>query len=665
LAVDRWVDATEIPSLDLEVSTTVLDRKGRLLRAYTIADGRWRLPVEIGDVDPGYVDQLIAYEDKRFRSHWGVDLIAAARAIGQLVTNGEVVSGGSTLTMQVARLLEEAPTGSLKAKLRQVRLALALERRLSKTDILELYLTIAPFGGNIEGVRAASLSYFGKEPKRLTPAQTALLVALPQSPETRRPDRAALRARQARDRVLARLEKGGALSVDTARAARSEPAPEVRLRFPLVAPHLADRLRRQGGKTEHRATVDLAVQSAIETLLRNRVRQLGRDLSAAAMIVDHRSGEIIASVGSPHLFDTKRRGFIDMTRAIRSPGSTLKPLIYGLGFEAGLAHPETLIEDRPTDFGGYAPGNFDKTYRGTVSIREALQHSLNIPAVAVLDSVGPAQFMARMRRSGMKMHMPQSGSAGLAIGLGGVGVSLRDLVALYAGIARGGEAVALQERLGEPAQPARSRFLSAEAAWQVADILANAPPPSNGLVERIAFKTGTSYGYRDAWAIGFDGAHVIGIWIGRADAAPAPGILGINTAAPVLFEAFARLKPEHAPLSPPPANVLTISHAELPRPLQRFRHPAMRGNKAAPEPRIAFPPDGATVELGRAGRVSEPLTLKVRDGLPPFTWLADGAPLDVSRFDREVSFQPRGEGFLSISVIDRSGQSARSTFFIQ
>ena len=194
---------------------------------------------------------------------------------------------------------------------------------------------------------------------------------------------------------------------------------------------------------------------------------------------------------------------------------------------------------------------------------------------------------------------------------------------------------------------------------------ANAPPPSNGLVERIAFKTGTSYGYRDAWVIGFDGAHVIGIWIGRADAAPAPGILGINTAAPLLFEAFARLKPEPAPLSPPPANVLTISHAELPRPLQRFRHPAMRGNKSAPEPRIAFPPDGATVELGRAGRVSEPLTLKVRDGLPPFTWLADGAPLDVNRFDREVSFQPRGEGFLSISVIDRSGQSARSTFFIQ
>lgn len=665
VAADRWVEATEIPALDLEVSTTVLDRGGRLLRAYTVADGRWRLPVNVRDVDPGYIDQLIAFEDKRFRSHWGVDPIAALRAVGQLITNGDVVSGGSTLTMQVARLLEEAPSGNVKAKLRQVRLALALERRLSKTEILELYLTIAPFGGNIEGVRAASLSYFGKEPKRLTPGEAALLVALPQSPEARRPDRAPFRARQARDRVLSRLEQGDVLKADTARSARSERTPEARLRFPLIAPHLADRLRREGGGVVHRATVDRDVQVTLQELLRSRVGRMGRDLSAAVIVADHRSGEVIASVGSPHLFDTKRRGFIDMTRAVRSPGSTLKPLIYGLGFEAGLAHPETLIEDRPTDFGGYAPGNFDKTYRGTVSIREALQHSLNIPAVAVLDSVGPARLMARMRRAGVDVQLPPGRNAGLAIGLGGVGVTLHDLVSLYAGIARGGETVALQERMGVRGAGDGARILSAEAAWQVGDILANAPTPNSAHTERLAFKTGTSYGYRDAWAVGFDGAHVIGVWIGRADAAPAPGILGINTAAPLLFEAFARVKPEPTPLAAPPSSVLTLSHSELPHPLQRFRHPAMRGHKDAPVPRIAFPPDGARVELGMEGRGSQPLTLKVRDGKPPFTWLADGEPLDVSRFDREVSFQPKGEGFLSISVIDRSGQSARAKFFIE
>ena len=664
-AIDRWVNETEMPPLTPEVSTTVLDREGRLLRAYTVADGRWRLPVNVGDVDAGYVDQLIAYEDKRFRSHWGVDPIASLRAIGQLIVNGSVVSGGSTLTMQVARLLEEAPSGSIANKLRQVRLALALERRLTKAEILNLYLTIAPFGGNIEGVRAASLSYFGKEPKRLTPGESAMLVALPQSPEARRPDRAPKQARLARDRVLARLEQGGSLSADDARAARSERTPDARVAFPLIAPHLSDRLRRVKNESVHRATVDRDVQTALEALLRSRVGQMGRNLSAAVIVADHKTGDIVASVGSPHLFDTRRRGYIDMTRAVRSPGSTLKPLIYGLGFEAGLAHPETLIEDRPTDFGGYAPGNFDKTYRGTVSIREALQRSLNIPAVAVLDSVGPARLMARLRRAGVDARLPPGRGAGLAIGLGGIGLTLHDLVAVYAGIARGGEAVALRERFGDLGGVDGARVLSAEAAWQVGDILANAPTPDSAHTERLAFKTGTSYGYRDAWAIGFDGAHVIGVWIGRADAAPAPGILGIDTAAPLLFEAFTRLKPEPTPLSPPPASVLTVSHSELPRPLQRFRHPSMAGRNKTSEPQIAFPPDGATVELALEGSARAPLTLKVRDGLPPFTWLADGKPLDVSRFDREVSYRPAGAGFLSISVIDRSGKSARTKLFVE
>ncbi len=664
-SADRWIEKTEIPSLTPEVSTTVLDRKGRLLRAYTVADGRWRLPVEVNDVDPGYLEQLIAYEDKRFWSHIGVDPIASLRAIGQLALNGKVVSGGSTLTMQVARLLEEAPSGNLKAKLRQVRLALAMERRLTKEEILTLYLTIAPFGGNIEGVRAASLSYFDKEPSRLTPSEAALLVALPQSPNARRPDRSPQNARRARDRVLARLEDSGVLSGDTAKAARSEGTPGARRRFPLRAPHLADRLRRESTQTIHRATIDRDLQSSVEDLFRTRIGSLGRNLSGAVIVADHQTGEIIASVGSPYLFDTSSRGFIDMTRAVRSPGSTLKPLIYGLGFEAGLAHPETLIEDRPTDFGGYTPGNFDKTYRGTVSIREALQKSLNIPAVAVLDSVGPAQLMARLRRAGVDAKLPPGRGTGLAIGLGGVGLTLRDLVALYAAIARGGEAVELRERLGQRTTRREGRVLSPEAAWQISDILASAPTPDMAHTERLAFKTGTSYGYRDAWAVGFDGAHVIGVWIGRADAAPAPGILGIDTAAPLLFETFSRLKSKSDPLSPPPDTVLTVSHSELPHPLKRFRHPSMAGRNESPKPKIAFPPDGATVELGIDGSRPTPLTLKVRDGLPPFRWLADGKPLNVSRFDREVSYQPDGGGFMSISVIDRSGKSARTKLFIK
>ena len=665
LAVDDWIDRTELPPLSPEVSATVLDREGRLLRAYTVADGRWRLQVELDGVDAGYISQLIAYEDKRFYAHAGVDPLSALRALGQFLMSGRIVSGGSTLTMQVARLLEAAPPRSLKAKLRQVRLALALERQLTKREILRLYLTIAPFGGNIEGVRAASLSYFGKEPRRLTPAQAALLVALPQSPEARRPDRAPDRARRARDRVLQRLEKRGVLTPGSVRAAQSEPAPDARHGFPMIAPHLSDRLRRSGAGSSHTATLNRDTQTALEDLLHDRIDRLGRTLSAAVIVADHGTGEIIASVGSPRLFDTRRRGFIDMTRAVRSPGSTLKPLIYGLGFEAGLAHPETLIEDRPTEFGSYAPGNFDKTYRGTVSIREALQRSLNIPAVAVLDSVGPARLMVRLRRAGINARLPAGRSTGLAIGLGGIGLTLHDLVSLYAGIARGGEAVALHERLAEQGAPRTARVLSPEAAWHVSDILANAPTPQSARSERLAFKTGTSYGYRDAWAVGYDGAHVIGVWVGRADAAPAPGISGIETAAPLMFDAFSRLKPRPVPLRAPPEGALTVSHSELPRPLQRFRHPAMPERTQAPDPRIAFPPDGATVALGIGTDGAAPLTLKVQDGLPPFTWLADGIPLKVSRFEREVSYHPIGAGYLSISVIDRSGRSARTKLFVE
>ena len=662
--VDRWIDTTELPDLSPAVSQTVLDREGRLLRAYTVADGRWRLPVEVGEVDENYINQLIAYEDKRFRSHWGVDPIAATRAVGQFIWHGEIVSGGSTLTMQVARLLEERSSKSLRGKLRQVRLALALERALSKDEVLKLYLTLAPFGGNIEGVRAASLSYFGKEPRRLTPAQAALLVALPQSPESRRPDRSPRAAKAARNHVLSRLETNGILSKDTARTAMTEQTPKARVNFPALAPHLADRLKREGGSVHH-ATVDHDLQTALEVLLRKRISAMDPNLSAALIVADHQTGEVLASVGSPHLLDTRRRGFVDMTRATRSPGSTLKPLIYGLGFEAGAAHPEMLIEDRPTNFNGYSPGNFDKTYYGTVSIREALQRSLNIPAVAVLDSVGPAQLIARLRRAGVKAKLPGGQAPGLAIGLGGVGLTLHDLVTLYAAMARGGEPITLRERTDAVPNNPSQRVLSAEASWQIGDILANAPTPHNARSERLAFKTGTSYGYRDAWAIGFDGQHVLGIWIGRPDGASARGVLGIETAAPVLFEAFNRLKPTPTSLAPPPDGVLTVSHGELPLPLRHFRHPAMTNRDGKPEPEIVFPPNGAKLDLTSGSGAFAPLTVKVRNGAPPFTWLADGQPLRVSRFDREVSFDPTGPGYVSISVIDRSGKAARTKVFIE
>ncbi|MFK7941404.1 MAG: penicillin-binding protein 1C, partial [Paracoccaceae bacterium] len=572
-----------MPDLNPAVSATVLDRDGRLLRAYQVSDGRWRLPVKTADVDANYIAQLLAYEDRRFRAHSGVDVLALVRATGQAAWHGRPVSGASTLTMQVARLLTETPTRSIVAKLAQIRLALALERELTKDEILGLYLTLAPFGGNIEGVRAASLSWFGKEPRRLTPAEAALLVALPQSPNTRRPDRAAKAARGARSRVLARAVRFGALSAEDAEAAGREPLPNRRRAFPQLAPHLADREARPGEAVT--LTISRDLQSALEGLLSARVLDMAPAQSAAIIVADHRTGEILAQVGSPGLDYPSRQGFVDMTSAVRSPGSTLKPLIYGLAFEDGIAHPESLIEDRPMAFGAYTPTNFDEAYSGTVSVRAALQRSLNVPAVALLEAVGPAALMTRLRRAGARPALPPGQRTSLAIALGGVGVRLTGLVQVFAGIAAGGKARPLHVHPAASKVPVR--MLSDGAAWQVADVLAGAPAPMAASNGQLAYKTGTSYGHRDAWAIGFDGAHVIGIWTGRPDATPVPGITGIRDAAPLLFEAFARLKRVPTPLAPPPADVLIVGHAELPGPLKQVR--AARRSSGVPEPEIAFP----------------------------------------------------------------------------
>jgi penicillin-binding protein 1C len=398
-AAALWI--APLPPLPFEqakqVSTTIVDHNGKLLRAFAMADGRWRLPAQTKDVDPGYLHLLLNYEDRRFRSHIGVDPLAMGRAAFQLVTRGHIVSGGSTITMQVARLMEPRQERSVAAKLRQMVRAIQLERKLSKDQILDLYLTLAPFGGNLEGVRAASFAYFGKEPKRLSLAESALLVALPQSPETRRLDRYPDVARAARDRVLSRMVEDGRVSVDDARHAKLEAVPRLRKPMPLLAPHATDQsLAIMKDEQRIQLTLDSTIQKALEQLAKDRALALGPDVSIGILAVDNESGDVLAHVGSSDYFDTRRAGQVDMTRAVRSPGSTLKPFIYGLAFEDGFVHPESLIEDRPIRYGSYAPENFDMTFQGTVTVRKALQMSLNVPAIALLDRVGSSRLTARI-----------------------------------------------------------------------------------------------------------------------------------------------------------------------------------------------------------------------------------------------------------------------------
>jgi penicillin-binding protein 1C len=374
----------------------------------------------------------------------------------------------------------------------------------------------------------------------------------------------------------------------------------------------------------------------------------------AIVVADHASGEILASVGSAGLVDDRRQGFVDMTAALRSPGSTLKPLVYALAFDEGLAHPETMIDDRPVTFGTYAPQNFDKQFRGEIRVREALQQSLNIPVVLLTDALGPARLLSAMGKAGMAYDLP-GGQPGLAVSLGGVGVTLQDMVQLYAALARGGVALPLTWRqTGD--RPEGQRLVSAVAAWQVGDILAGLAPPPGAPQNRLAYKTGTSYGHRDAWAIGFDGRHVIGVWMGRPDGTPVPGAFGAELAAPVLFQAFNRLKPQLDPQPPAPPATLLVANAELPQPLQRFRSRTAAFDAAPDAPAVAFPPDGAEVELLPAG-----LMVRVRGGTAPFTWLVDGAPLMVATRDRESILALPGTGFVTLSVIDAAGRSARAT----
>jgi penicillin-binding protein 1C len=664
LSVGAWWVASLGPAPlgeGLAFSTLVVDRDGKLLRPYTTPDGRWRLPAARENVDPRFLELLFAYEDRRFAAHLGVDPLALGRAFSQLITHGRIVSGASTITMQVARLLEVRSGRSLTTKLRQIVRAIEIERALTKDEILALYLSLAPYGGNLEGVRAASLAYFGKEPRRLTLGEAALLVALPQSPEHRRPDRSSDAVRHARDRVLDRVAASGRVPADEIARAKQEPVPDGRRPMPMLSPHAADAVVAAApDRTYHRLTIDATLQKNLEELARERARALGPDISVAILAVDHATGEVLARVASADYFDVRRAGQVDMTQALRSPGSTLKPFIYGLGFEDGLIHPDTLIEDRPIRYGSYAPENFDLTFQGTVTVRRALQLSLNVPAVAVLDKVGASRFTARLEQAGGALVLPSGEVPGLAMGLGGVGVKLADLVALYAGLARLGTTVPLTERFAAAGEdvPAPRRLLDPAAAWYVGNILLGTPPPENAAGGRIAFKTGTSYGYRDAWSVGFDGKRTIGVWVGRPDGAPVPGLVGRQAAAPILFDAFARTGKLPASLAAAPKGTLVAATGKLPPPLQRFRPGGLAGDSSEPQLRIMFPPNGARLELASDGAGKpDPIALKVTGGSGPLTVLINGHPLEAAAGRRTLFFEPDGPGFVRLTVMDGRGAS--------
>ncbi|MDR3526963.1 MAG: penicillin-binding protein 1C [Rhizomicrobium sp.] len=650
-------------------SPEVVDKNGVLLRAFLTRDGYWRMRTEVREVSPRYLAILKAYEDKHFDTHAGIDPGSMARAALQWVSAGHVVSGGSTLTMQVARLLEPPKRRSVLTKLFQMMRAVQLEERYSKDEILSFYLTLAPFGGNLEGVKAASLSYFGKPANQIDLAQAALLVALPQSPVKQRPDRHAIAALKGRDKVLTRMVQEGVVTASDAALARREGVPFARQTMPLIAPHLSEKLARSHPQSRIVTTLDGDIQTAVEQLAAQEVRYTGDGATMAIVVVENKTRNVVAYLGGTNYWG--KAGQIDLARRPRSPGSALKPFIYGLAFDDLILHPSTMMDDAPMNFGDFAPRDFSGDFKGEVTARDALRMSLNVPAVAVLEKVGPLAFTLVLQNAGAHLAFPTVDTApNAAFALGGLGISPLDITMLYAGIANGGEARGLRLVQGAPDAPSH-RLFGPVAAYYLRQILVGVSLPEGWAMgeglnrgRSIAFKTGTSAGFRDAWSVGFSNDYTVGVWVGRADGSSRPGHVGVDSAAPVLLKVFGLLPADKEPAPPIPTGAILVETTDaLPPSLRVFtRATALEMARAAtvPPPAIAYPPNGTVIPLPGLKDADKTILLKADGGKAPLTWLVNG--LLIGSYDRfqPALYLPQGEGNARITVVDSEGRSDTS-----
>ena len=634
-------------------SPLVTDRNGHWLAGFTVGDGTWRIKSDLDDIDPRFVKALIAIEDKRFYFHSGVDLPAIIRAMRTWKNLGEPASGASTLTMQLVRQFEPRER-NLKSKFIETFRAMQLELFMSKTEILESYLTRVSYGGNLEGVTAASLAYFGKPPHYLTDAEIALLISLPQAPEARRPDLRPKTARGGRNYILGKLVERGLLTEKRASEARDVKIKAMRHDIPEMAWITAYGLSKQG--TSVKTTLDRQLQQRIEKLTSNFVTPLHETVNTAVTIVHNPTREVRAHIASA---DRRRPGgWIDMTDRARSPGSTLKPFIYALAIDDGVASTGSYVQDAPTRFGSYQPENFNRRYYGDVRIFEALRHSLNVPAVALLDHVGGQRFEMALEDAGADITHLGGGaeSAGLALALGGAGLSVNDLALLYAALADGGRALPLKWTSNDNVSQAQKAYqlVSERAAQDITQVLRQSPTPSGRvpawLVKNappIAYKTGTSYGFRDAWAAGYTDEWTIIVWVGRPDGGPRTGKTGRLAAAPLLFDLFAQL-PHQGQYEP------YRKDRDAPAGLTKVSNVTDLG------PQILFPPDGAEILATGFGQEARGFHLAARSTAGQTKFYVDGQALKPQKQSLKVIWYPKTAGFYRVSAVDEKGRETVS-----
>lgn len=527
-------------------SPLMLDRDGGWLRVQVTPDdgGMVRIPVRRAEIPEPLVQALLNFEDRRYHWHLGVDPLAMARAAWSNLWAGRVVSGGSTITMQVARMLERRPR-TMRAKVREMLRAVQLELRYSKDEILEMYFNLAPYGGNLEGVGTASYYYYEKDVSKLRLDEIATLVALPNSPTLLNPKRGKDRLRRRRNDVLARMAEDGLIERERAEAAAALPVHAERRPVPFLAPHLAQAmLKAHPEELRFHTSIDRELQLRLERLLAEHVRRLSAYgiTNGAVVLIENQTRKVRAYVGSASFFDAVHDGQVDGAQALRSPGSTLKPFVYALGLDRGLIGVNTLLEDVPLNYKDWSPANFDGKWHGVVPAKDALARSLNVPAVRLAEKLEPNGLVHLLGEAGFRTVTASPNRYGLASVLGGVDVSLLELTNLYATLASGGahrRPIFLEE--DSSTEPARQLF-SPGAAYLVADILTDVRRPELPdswkdavSMPRVAWKTGTSYGHRDAWSVGFTSRWTVGVWVGNFDGAGVPELIGVEAAAPLLF----------------------------------------------------------------------------------------------------------------------------------
>ena len=629
--------------------STLIYAQNTPIHIFHSQDEKLRIRTTVEEVDPLYLKTLLEREDKYFFSHPGINPFALLRATYQRIRYGHVISGGSTISMQTARLLEPRDR-KIISKLIECFRALQLEWHFSKKEILNIYMTLAPFGGNIEGVHAATMAYFQKSAKQLSPSEIALLVALVQSPTRLHPIHYPERAYLARNTLLAFMAKKHLIDEEKIKIYTLADLPSNKRKFPREIPHLAWRLKKQyPNDIKIHTTIDLNLQKKVEFLLSRYQRSLPSQSNTAIFIVEHRKNKPIVYIASRDFYNENNHGFVDYICAFRSPGSTLKPFIFGLGFDLGMIKPESYLLDERRRFGAYYPRNFDKNIQGVVKAEEALALSLNIPVVDLLNRIGVMRFLSLLKEAGVTPQLPRSfESPSLAIALGGLGLSLEQLVSLYSALARDGKVMPLSYLDTEISKAEHSLF-SEHAAKQVTNIL-KVDLESN---RHFSLKTGTSYGYRDTWVIAYDQQYVIGIWTGIPDGSPMSPLLARDLVVPLFQKIVAVLPEKEIPVLQkfPPAT-MTLKKSSQNISDQKSVHKIV--------PTLIFPVDDTVVELEKQTSQYKPIPLHVTGGKRPYTWLIDGKPLYIGTWKQKEFWMPEKNGYYTITLIDANGQTAKA-----